>query len=184
MDKRLEIIEITADLIHQYGYNNVGIQKIIELSHIPKGSFYHYFKSKEDLGLAVIDYFIEISRSIFSQFAKSVSGLREFFGCYFNRFEEFECKRGCPIGNLALELADSNERFRFQLMKWTSFMEVEIYKILANSSLNPAINKKYLASFIVSAFEGALLKAKLEKSKQPLQEFDYFIFDILLKLEE
>lgn len=51
MDKRTKIIELCADLIHQYGYNNVGIQKIIEKADIPKGSFYHFFNSKEDLGL-------------------------------------------------------------------------------------------------------------------------------------
>lgn len=184
VDKRQQIIEIAADLIHQYGYNNVGIQKIIELAHIPKGSFYHYFTSKEVLGLAVIDYYIEQSQNIFGRFEKSVSGLKEFFQCYFTRFEEFACKRGCPIGNLALELSDVNENFRLRLKKWTSFMEEEILKILENSSLNPGINKQYLASFIVSAFEGALLKAKLEKCKKPLKEFNYFIFDILLKEKE
>lgn len=63
-------------------------------------------------------------------------------------------------------------------------MGEEIFKILECSSLNPGINKKYLASFIVSAFEGALLKSKLEKCNKPLMEFNYFVFDILLKERE
>ena len=180
MDKRQEIIEIAADLIHQYGYQNVGIQKILVIADIPKGSFYYYFKNKEDLGLAVIDFYIEQTKSILSQFEESLSGLEEFFQCYFIRFEEFECKRGCPIGNLALELSDINENFRLELQKWTGLMEDAILSILEKSILKNNYDKRNLASFIVSAFEGVLLKAKLEKNKKPIEEFNYFIFKILL----
>ena len=49
MDKREKIIKISADLFHQYGYNSVGLSTILNKAEVPKGSFYHYFKSKEDL---------------------------------------------------------------------------------------------------------------------------------------
>lgn len=180
MDKKQEIIEIAAELIHQYGYHSVGIQKILDLANVPKGSFYYYFKNKEDLGLSVINYFIDQTKSIVNQFEESISGLEAFFQCYFSRFEEFECTRGCPIGNLALELSDVNENFRLGLFEWSHFMENTIFNILEKSSLKNCEKNKELASFIVSSFEGVLLKAKLEKSMKPIEEFKYFIFKVLL----
>ena len=55
------ILEIGADLILKNGYNNVGLNKILETANIPKGSFYYYFKSKEDFGIQVIKYYSENS---------------------------------------------------------------------------------------------------------------------------
>ena len=181
MSRREEIIELAADLIHQYGYNNLGIQKIVEEAGIPKGSFYHYFSSKEDLGLAVVDYFIVQTKGIFSQFDKSISGLKGFFLCYAKRLEELQYQRGCPIGNLVLELADINENFRIKLLEWTTYLEREIYEILSRSNLNTELDRKLMSSFIVSAFEGATLKTKLEKCRKPYDEFMHFVFEILLK---
>ncbi|CAH2213062.1 TetR/AcrR family transcriptional regulator [Tepidibacter aestuarii] len=46
MDKREKIIKISADLFHQYGYSSAGLSTILNKAEVPKGSFYHYFKSK------------------------------------------------------------------------------------------------------------------------------------------
>jgi TetR/AcrR family transcriptional regulator, transcriptional repressor for nem operon len=58
-DTRSEIIRIGTDLISRQGFNATGIDAVLREAKIPKGSFYHYFKSKEDFGLAVIDHFAE-----------------------------------------------------------------------------------------------------------------------------
>lgn len=54
---REEIIRKGAELIHAQGFNATGLQQILQVAGIPQGSFYFYFKSKEDFGLEVIDYF-------------------------------------------------------------------------------------------------------------------------------
>ena len=51
------ILEIGTDLILKNGYNNVGLNKILQAANIPKGSFYYYFNSKEDFGVQVIEYY-------------------------------------------------------------------------------------------------------------------------------
>lgn len=184
MEKKEQIIEIAADLIHQYGFNNLGIQRIIKEANIPKGSFYYFFKSKEDLGLNVIEHYIQETKKVFNLFDKSIDGLKAFFNCFFKRFEELDYKRGCPIGNLVLELADTNEKFRLKLLEWSTFLEDEIIEILKDVNLISNIDKKTLASFIISSFEGALLKAKLEKTCKPLEGFDYYVFELLLEQKE
>lgn len=184
MDKKETIIVTAADLMHQYGYNNMGIKKILDETGIPKGSFYYYFDSKEDLGMSIIELYINETKKLFDMFDKNIAGLKNFFGCYFKKFEEFGYKRGCPIGNLVLEMSDINENFRLKLLEWSTFLEVGIYEILKNSYLKDNIDAKSFASFIISNFEGALLKAKLEKSLKPINEFNHYIFDVLLKKEE
>ncbi|MBW1898902.1 MAG: TetR/AcrR family transcriptional regulator, partial [Deltaproteobacteria bacterium] len=53
-----KILAAGASIIHRKGYNHTGIQEILQTVGVPKGSFYFYFKNKEDFGLQVIDYFV------------------------------------------------------------------------------------------------------------------------------
>lgn len=81
-------------------------------------------------------------------------------------------------------MSDTDEIFRLKLLEWSTFLENEIIEILKRVNLISNIDKKTLASFIISSFEGALLKAKLEKNCKPLEEFNYYIFEFLLKQKE
>ena len=54
---RQKILEVGAEIIHLKGYNHTGLQEILQAAGVPKGSFYNYFKNKEDFGLQVIDFF-------------------------------------------------------------------------------------------------------------------------------
>jgi TetR/AcrR family transcriptional repressor of nem operon len=58
-DTRYHIIQTGADLIGQKGFGATGINGVLTSAGVPKGSFYHYFKSKNDFGLAIIDFFAE-----------------------------------------------------------------------------------------------------------------------------
>ncbi len=183
MDKREEIIKISSDLFHKYGYNSVGLSAILKEVGIPKGSFYYYFSSKEELLIEVIKYFVNETITIFNSFPKTIKGLYGFFNAYFDRFESLNYTRGCPIGNFALELSDVNENARQCLISWTQFLGKEIEQILIEEKFDAGETAK-LSSFIVSAYEGVLLKAKIEKSKKSLEEFNYFIFKNLLRYKE
>jgi AcrR family transcriptional regulator len=66
INTRDEIIRIGAQLIHSQGYKATGLQQILDVAGIPKGSFYFYFKSKDDFGCAVIDYFTFTINAIFA----------------------------------------------------------------------------------------------------------------------
>jgi len=183
MEKREKIISVSSELFHKYGYNSVGLSAILKAVGLPKGSFYYYFSSKEDLLLEVIRYFVNETIALFNSFPKTIQGLFGFFNAYFDRFESMGFTRGCPIGNFALELSDVNENARQCLTSWTQFMENEIEQLLLEEK-HDAGEAVRLSSFIVAAFEGAILKAKIEKSKKSLEEFNYVIFKNLLRYKE
>ena len=56
--KRLHILNTSSDLILRKGFSGLGLQEILQSCEIPKGSFYHYFKSKESFGCELVQYYV------------------------------------------------------------------------------------------------------------------------------
>lgn len=178
------IIKTAAKLFHLKGYNNVGIQMILNELNIPKGSFYNYFSSKEELLLEVINLHFEDLKNIINMSIRkspNIEGLKELFNFYFERYKELNYYGGCPIGNLILEISDLSEKAREKLLEWITYFENEISIVLDNEGYE---NSKSLASFIVYSFEGAILRAKVEKNSSALINFVENIFKYLIKEEK
>jgi TetR/AcrR family transcriptional repressor of nem operon len=173
MSKRKALIFTAAKLIHEKGYNNIGIKAILDEMNIPKGSFYHYFKSKEELGLAIIDLYINDTVNCLAQVEKSIKGLNEFFNIFFNRLVDLSMKRGCPVGNLILELSDENENFRLRLLEWYNILENWTIEILKEEKIS---NPHEKAKALISAFEGAMLLSKLDKDDVHFKVFNKYTF--------
>lgn len=182
--KRETIIEKAAELFHHLGYHNTGINQILSELNIPKGSFYNYFESKEALAVAVIEYHIEQTKLLFETSTagkESLQGLSDFFNLFFQRIEAMEYLNGCPIGNMMTELADLNEPVRLKLLEWIEYLESAITKLLQSNHPISEQEARELASFTISAFEGVIMKAKVEKSSHALHHFNKYIIQKLLK---
>ncbi len=189
-DTKSHIIAVGADIIQHSGFNNTGIQEILKAAKVPKGSFYFYFKNKEDFGLQVIDYFSDY----FLSFAGNILGdtslpplkrLQKLFDCFFEMFEANECTCGCPIGNLAQEMSDLNPVFREKLKAVIDSI-VDCYAgILREAQERGELSKDQdvleSARFILSSCHGAFLHMKVAKSLDPLKNWNKFIMNCVLK---
>ena len=107
-------------MVIQKGFNGAGLQEILDAAEIPKGSFYYYFRNKEDFGLQLIDYFANFVTSRWEEFYRDedlpyIEKVRKLFAWQAENFQKNDFKGGCPIGNLALEMADRNPKFRLKL---------------------------------------------------------------------
>lgn len=181
---REEIIRKGAELIHARGFNNTGLQQILQAAGIPKGSFYFYFKSKEDFGLEIIDYFNAIISGIFTRYLSDkkippMKRLDKLFKYYEAAFQKNGAALGCPIGNLSLELADTNERLRVHLGGVIEALIAQIEMCLQEAkrdkSIPASLNTADTARFIFHGFEGAVLHMKVVKSIEPFRAFrNYF----------
>jgi TetR/AcrR family transcriptional repressor of nem operon len=185
-----KIIEIGARIIHQKGYHHTGIQEVLNAAGIPKGSFYFYFASKEDFGLQVIDYFnhkhMDRVRPIVSDTSLSpVKRLEKIFDSYIALFNEMDCTCGCPIGNLSQEMADLSPAFRSKLNESFALLVEVIVGLLVEGQeagevpLN--LDPGETANFIVSGWHGALIRMKILKATEPLENHKHFIFHTLLR---
>jgi TetR/AcrR family transcriptional repressor of nem operon len=181
---REEIIRKGAELIHAQGFNATGLQQILQAAGIPKGSFYFYFKSKEDFGLEIIDYFSEIINGTFTRYLsdKKISPMKrlgELFDFFEAAFQKNGSALGCPIGNLSLELADTNERLRLHLAGVIETLIAQIELCLQEAkrekSIPASLNTADTARFIFHGFEGAVLHMKVVKSIEPFRAFRSYL---------
>jgi TetR/AcrR family transcriptional repressor of nem operon len=181
---RKEIIRKGAELIHAQGFNATGLQQILQAAGIPKGSFYFYFKSKEDFGLEIINYFNATISSIFTRYLseKKMSPLKrleKLFEFFEAAFQKSGYALGCPIGNLSLELADTNERLRLHLIGVIETLIAQIELCLQEAkrdkSLPANLNTADTAHFIFHGFEGAVLHMKVVKSIEPFRAFRSYL---------
>lgn len=188
---KIRILSEGARIVYEKGFNNTGLQEILEAADVPKGSFYFYFKSKDDFGLQLVDFYLEFMRST----AESLMGsaevppldrLRGFFRYMKSLCEERGCKGGCPIGNLTQEMADQKEAFRVKLKQAFTGISTRIAKCLEEArdlnQIDPSLDPMETANFIFNSWEGALLRMKAENSVQPLVIFETMIFDGLLRV--
>ena len=190
VNTREKIIETGAEIIHRKGFNHTGIQEILNAANVPKGSFYNYFKSKEDFGLQIIDYFLEhftrIARKTLED--ASVSPLNRLYGFLTEFIDHFESQNyagGCPIGNLAQEMGDLSPAFRQKLKEAVDMMAEAYTRVLAEAQEARKISKnldvKEAAYFIVAGWHGAIIQMKLKKSIAPLKNHRKFVFEYILK---
>jgi len=187
---REEIVRKGAGLIHAQGFNATGIQQVLDAAGVPKGSFYFYFKSKEDFGLAVIDYFREFIRTMADKYlldgkAPSLEKLSRFFDAHSALFTKMDLCRGCPIGNLMQEMSDLNATFRKKIGEVYSEMQKGIEQLLdealAGGEISADTDPSQTAQFIINAWEGAIMHAKLLKNTAPLLIFKKIVFERILK---
>jgi TetR/AcrR family transcriptional repressor of nem operon len=185
-----KIIETGADIIHLKGFHHTGIQEILDAVGVPKGSFYNYFKDKEDFGLQVIDHYVEQFSSLYLTVVEDTSlspiekmqGLLRLFMDY---FESRDYAYGCPIGNLSQEMGDLSPAFREKLKHILDIMAQSYAGLIEEAQgageISAELEAKEAAYFIISSWHGALLRMKVEKSLAPLKNQYRFIFDYILK---
>src|SRR2546426_7737178 len=118
---REAILEAASRLIHVHGYNNTSLDDVLRESGVGKGNFYYHFRSKEDLGYAILDQLVAgfVERTLEPCFWDAAAPRLEQIRCFLDRVLEAQrksnCVGGCFMGNLACELSDVHEGFRARL---------------------------------------------------------------------
>lgn len=189
---RQDIITAGLDLMFLNGYNATGIKDITDEVGIPKGSFYNHFKSKEDFGLEVLQFYSNRGVKMHEDYLindKSKSPLERLNSFYSYVISTYkgpsDYKYGCIMSNFSAELGDVNEKFRAVLDH--EFKEYE--RIIKNCleeakeirEINSNIDVHKLSSFILNSWHGALVRMKSTGTIDPLNNFKSTIFEILKK---
>lgn len=181
---RQNIITIGADLISIHGFGSTGLNKILSEAQVPKGSFYHYFKSKNDFGLAVIetyaeDYEARMDETLANEKLEPVDRLRSYLRRSVEDLKSCDFSKGCLIGNLGQEMASQSDLFRERLDDIFSDWEQRIARCLKAAQdaqqIQQCIDTEQMGAFILSGWQGALLRAKVQRSMLPLLRFEEMI---------
>ena len=176
---REQILEVAARLMEVRGYHRTALEDVLRESGAGKGNFYYYFRSKEELGYAILDRlareFTERTLApIFSDPARSpLHQVDAFFETLLSTHRARNCVGGCPLGNLATELADSHEGFRRRLAQafdlWREYLAGALARARADGVLLASADPDGLARFLVAGLEGAILMTKVQKDIRVLE---------------
>jgi AcrR family transcriptional regulator len=162
---RDRLIATASELFWRQGYAQTGVNEIISQAQATSGSFYHFFATKEDLLLAVVDHVGEQFRSeIFGGgAATTVADVLERVHHSASRHEPV---LGSPLGTLAAELAATHPRVRERIAAHFQSWRQEIEAVLAREShtLTERADRSALATTILSLIEGGLLQARVSQN--------------------
>ena len=180
-DRRAIILEAGAELMLRKGYHGTGIQQIVDAVGVPKGSFYNYFKSKEDFALAAMEH---TSRDHITGFEDAlISGSRSYRQRIIDQYAAMAAAyeasgsytTGCFVGNLCQELADTNtmvaEKAEYLFRIYTTALARCIRSAQDAGEVDRDKDPDRLAEAIFNSWEGAILRMKSSRSIRPLNAF-------------
>lgn len=178
-EKKELLLDTGIQYMIRHGYNATGIKGVLDEVKVPKGSFYHYFKSKEDFGVQVIARYVSYFNQLLDSFINNpkenpIETIRAFFIEVMRQFREKGYTEGCLLGNLGAEISDNNELCRKALTSGVSDIQVRFADLLKQGQddglVRADVPAEQLAEFMVNAWEGSLLRMKIDKSQMPLEQ--------------
>ncbi len=182
---RDSLLAVGQELFISSSFNNVGLNDILKCSGIPKGSFYHYFESKEDFALQVVEQYHKENKAALAELLlddslSAYQQLKTFYKNNIDHFSEVGYCQGCLMANLSQEVADVNEAMRCKISQFSKEMVDQIgtcLERLENNELNLGhLRPCEAAQVLMNSWMGAIMKMKLEKSREPLDVFMKFFF--------
>ncbi|MCL5974639.1 MAG: TetR/AcrR family transcriptional regulator [Gammaproteobacteria bacterium] len=188
-ETRQLLIQVGTEVIGSHGFNPTGLNTVLKTADVPKGSFYYYFARKEDFGLAIIDEFAiayadKIAFFLTNESRSPLQRIRDYLENGLATIRDNKCKRGCLIGTLGQELSSQNETFRVRLDQvfegWKQQFSHCLQHAIECGELPTTTDTEQLAEFLLSGWQGAILRAKMHSSITPLQAFIDIVFENVL----
>ncbi|MGK0289297.1 MAG: TetR/AcrR family transcriptional repressor of nem operon [bacterium] len=175
---RKAILDKGVELFSANGYHGTGLKKILDAVQVPKGSFYHYFASKEEFAAEIIRHYSDYLLDLFDGFIKknTESPVQTIHTAYSTMIDEFanqDCKDGCLIGNLAAEIGGSSDlcqkALQHSMNDWKKRFQSLIEKAQQLEQIRNDVTASVLTDFFWNAWEGSILRMKVESDTAPLK---------------
>ena len=184
---RDHLISTGLKLLHARGFHACGVQDITEAAEVPKGTFYTHFDSKERFGADVLGRYWEHrasrAQTILSDESRSpLERLKAYFASKAQVTGPFD--KGCMIGNFSAEMAADSRLVRDRLgavfAAWTQMLATCIREAQSAGELRPELDPDTIAAFLIDAFEGAVLRTKVDRDATALKRFETIVFSVIL----
>ena len=171
-------------MLLEHGYHDLGIQALLDATRIPKGSFYHHFKDKEDFALQTIDQYMQyvhagLDACLGDMSRPPLQRVRRFFELTQQSYRK-EGYRGCLLGGLGQELSGVSEVFRHKVEGCLAQIARRIAICLEEARKAGEIpaesDARRMADLLVNCWEGAALRSRLRGNAAPLAAMLDFYF--------
>ncbi|GHU06052.1 TetR family transcriptional regulator [Alphaproteobacteria bacterium] len=187
-ESREKLIKAAANLFLRQSYQGTGVGEILQATGLSKGSFYHFFPSKEDLGLAVVAQqrdrtFAFWAKSLTQDGVSAPKRLAHLLDSIARRMEAGAFALGCPLGTMAQEMSSMSAPLREALEEAMTRQEGLLARCLREGQEAGEIPKTFpaedMARCLWSSVQGALLMAKARRSTAPLEDVKWLYAAIL-----
>ncbi|MBZ4034707.1 TetR/AcrR family transcriptional regulator [Flavobacterium sp. 17A] len=185
---RLTILQKAFELIYTKGYQTTSIDEIIATTKVTKGAFYYHFKTKDEMGVAIIEEILKptMLENFIKPTEKSQNPIDDFYNMisYLLMEDPFlQVKYGCPVGNLTQEMSPWNNKFSEALTELVNQWKTTIIKAIEKGQNGGFVRKdvvpEQVAFFILSGYWGIRNFGKLQNDKSVyvvyLQEFKKYL---------
>jgi TetR/AcrR family transcriptional repressor of lmrAB and yxaGH operons len=170
---RERLVAAMTDALQRRGLHGVGLAELLQAAQAPKGVLYHHFPGgKTELAVAAIDAVVSHIDASLQRLQQrpgsALDALRQWLtqaGQYLQR-SGFE--RGCPLATVALESTPQDEAIRAAVARGFALLRERLAQVLVQAGVNAA-RAPGLAALVVSAYEGALMQARVAGNVQALQ---------------
>ena len=177
-DTRQHILCTGKQIIAAKGFSSVGLAELLQASAVPKGSFYHYFKSKELFGQALLeDYFTDYLARLDTLLQTPALSGRERLLRYFEQWRTTQAddcdEQKCLVVKLSAEVSDLSEAMRLTLRDGTERVIARLAQCVADAVEDgslAAVEPLSTARTLYSLWLGANLLAKLHRNAEPLEQ--------------
>ena len=185
---REQLLSAGLETMYRKGFNATSVQDITDAAGAPKGSFYNHFASKEMLAAeAVRRYADGISArcaALRDRKLTPLQRLRTYFESRRASLLEAKFETGCMLGNFGAELSNQSplisKRVEVAFDAWTADVAAVIAEAQKTGTVSRDVPARALAEFLINAWEGAVLRAKVEKSVAALEQFFEVTFTRIL----
>lgn len=171
---KVKIIQAAFEEIHSHGFQATSMNEIIKRAGITKGALYHHFKSKTELGYAVIDQVIRpmMKERWLDPLSKSENPIDALIDCMAELIKNTPKQaviKGCPVANLTHEMSGIDEGFRLRLSgvlkAWQAGLSQVFSEGIKKGYVKADVNTDNVACFLVASLEGAIGLAKNSKDE-------------------
>ncbi|ELZ5939156.1 TetR/AcrR family transcriptional regulator [Providencia stuartii] len=177
-DTREHLLVTGENLCLQRGFVGMGLNELLKTAEVPKGSFYHYFRSKEAFGVAMLErYYAVYLQRLEGHFEHGTGNYRDRLLAYYGKVLDNTCAfsyiTGCLTVKLSAEVCDLSEDMNTAMDKGVS----QVVAILAQALVNGRNEKSLsfsgeplsVAQVLYSLWLGANLQAKISRSRAPME---------------
>lgn len=175
---RERLINTAATLVHQQGWTATGINQILSEAGIPKGSFYYYFRSKEALGVAVIQLHYAnikmlLDRTLANQGLSPDTAIYELLKELTSKDLEMPYKYGCPVTALASEVATQSPALLAEANRCVGLYETAWAQLISRGQkeglISPTIDPVEFAKTATTTLQGGFLGVRRTSTTEPLE---------------
>jgi TetR/AcrR family transcriptional repressor of nem operon len=179
-DTRTALVRCGVEVLTEQGFMATGIDGILKRVGVPKGSFYHYFPSKEVFGLEVLEayagYFARrLDRWLLDETLTPLERLAGFVQHSKLSMARYGYRRGCLVGNMGQEVSVLPEGFREALehtfLDWQRRLSACFEAAKQAGELPASADAQALSAYFWIGWEGAVLRARLVQSDGPINTF-------------